>query len=253
MNTHFKILIPVYNSKWILSCLRSVNEQNYDNFECFVVDDCSTDRTFEMIQKYVGDLSNFHCSRNEERVGALCNHYRMFEKLIDNADDEDVVIFLDGDDWLYDNDVFSKLDDIYTKEDCWLTYGSYVTYPSGVTSEFHVGEYPEEIRKNGDFKFDSQWRASHLRTSKYKLCRQIEKEDFLDEDGNFYQMAWDHAMMIPLMEMACEKVHFVPDTLYVYNDDNPLNVHKVDRELQIKTAEQIKSFHSKKDSLVGKI
>ena len=60
-------------------------------------------------------------------------------------------------------------------------------------------------------------------------------------------MAWDHAIMFPLMEMARERVHFVSDTLYVYNDDNPINVHKVDRQKQIDTAEKIRKRHPKKE------
>jgi hypothetical protein len=143
--------------------------------------------------------------------------------------------------------VFSRLNEIYEKEDCWLTYGSYMQYPDGRDSSFHVSEYSEEIRKSGDFKKDPEWRASHLRSFKYKIAKKLEKEDLADEDGNYYVMAWDHAIMFPLMEMARERVHFVSDILYVYNDDNPLNVHKIDRQKQIDTAEKIRTGHKKKD------
>jgi len=50
--------------------------------------------------------------------------------------------------------------------------------------------------------------------------------------------------------MACEKVHFVSDILYVYNDENPMNVHKVEPQEQIDIAEQIRA-RQKKGSLVG--
>ena len=55
-----------------------------------------------------------------------------------DADDEDVVVCLDGDDWLNGEGVFSRLNEIYEKEDCWLTYGSYMQYPDGRDSSFHV-------------------------------------------------------------------------------------------------------------------
>ena len=103
--------------------------------------------------------------------------------------------------------------------------------------------------KNGNFKKDPQWRASHLRSFKYKIAKQLVKEDLTDENGEYYQMAWDHAIMFPLMEMACERVKFVEDILYVYNDTNPLNVHKVDRQGQIDIAEKIRLGHPKKERI----
>jgi hypothetical protein len=71
----------------------------------------------------------------------------------------------------------------------------------------------------------------------------------LDEDGTFYDMAYDQALMYPMLEMAREKVHFVSDFLMVYNDDNPINEHKVDRQRQIEVAERMKTRHEKKDRL----
>jgi len=49
-------------------------------------------------------------------------------------------------------------------------------------------------------------------------------------------MAPDVAIMYPLLEM-CEpgKIRFVPEVLYVYNDLNPLNEHKLDLERQNRT------------------
>ena len=79
------------------------------------------------------------------------------------------------------------------------------------------------------------------------MAKQLVKEDLTDENGEYYQMAWDHAIMFTLMEMACERVKFVKDLLYVYNDDNPINVHKIDRQNQIDTAEKIRLGHPKKE------
>ena len=81
-----------------------------------------------------------------------------------------------------------------------MTYGSYVIYPGGQDSSFHVSEYSQDIIESGDFKKDPAWRASHLRTFKYKLAKRLIKEDLTDEDGEYYQMTWDQAMMFPMME-----------------------------------------------------
>ena len=49
------IITPAYNSsKYILDAIRSVREQTYQNWEMLIVDDCSTDSTYE-IAKSVDD------------------------------------------------------------------------------------------------------------------------------------------------------------------------------------------------------
>ena len=122
-------------------------------------------------------------------------------------------------------------------------------YPSGHDSSFHVDEYPKDIIESGDFRKDPKWRASHLRTFKAKLAKRLTKDDLSDEDGNFYRYAYDQALMFPMMEMACERIRFVSDILYIYNDENPMNVHKVEPEEQIEMAYRVRNNHEKKDRL----
>jgi glycosyltransferase involved in cell wall biosynthesis len=249
MNTHFKIIIPAYNVEdMIQNALISVLNQDYDNFECIITNDCSEDKTSQVIRDFISDneaQEYFVLYENAERKYALYNIHMMIQEM--NAVDEDVIVCLDGDDWLNGDNVLARLNEIYKEEDCWLTYGSYIEYPSGRDSSFHVTAYPDEILKSGDFKKDPQWRASHLRSFKYNIAKRLEAEDLSDENGVYYPMAWDHAIMFPLMEMARERVHFVPEPLYVYDDDNPINVHKVDRQKQIDYAEKIRERHPKKD------
>jgi len=255
MSIHFKIITPAYEVEdFIENALISVLNQDYDNFEYIITDDGSKDGTANKIKEFIekndcGDY--FKLFENKENVGTLYNQYTMIQNV--DAQDEDVIIILDGDDWLANEGVLSKLDEIYDERDCWLTYGSYVRYPDGVNSSFHVSEYPKEVIKEGEFRKDPMWRASHLRSFKYKLAKRIETEDLIDEDGSYYGMCADLVIMYPLLEMAREKIFFVKDILYVYNDTNPINEHKVDRQRQIDTGDRIKKNHIKKGSLVGLI
>ena len=54
-------------------------------------------------------------------------------------------------------------------------------------------------------------------------------------------MAWDLAMMLPMLEMSGFHSKFIPDILYIYNTENPLNDHKVNLNLQQKLSHQILS------------
>ena len=47
------IVIPVYNSeKYLEECLNSVLDQTYENIEIIVVDDGSTDSSYDILKKY---------------------------------------------------------------------------------------------------------------------------------------------------------------------------------------------------------
>ena len=46
------VIIPVYNcEKYVTTCIDSIYNQDYDNIEIIVIDDGSTDRTVELIEK----------------------------------------------------------------------------------------------------------------------------------------------------------------------------------------------------------
>jgi teichuronic acid biosynthesis glycosyltransferase TuaG len=54
MNKMVSIITPSYNSeKFISDTIQSAQNQTYSNWEMIIVDDCSTDRTVEIIQKFI--------------------------------------------------------------------------------------------------------------------------------------------------------------------------------------------------------
>jgi glycosyltransferase involved in cell wall biosynthesis len=54
MSIKVSIIIPVFNkSEWIIQTLQSVSSQTYENWECIIVDDGSTDDSWPLISSYV--------------------------------------------------------------------------------------------------------------------------------------------------------------------------------------------------------
>jgi len=60
------------------------------------------------------------------------------------------------------------------------------------------------------------------------LWKKIKEEDLKDGLGKYWSVAGDLSFMFPMLEMSGEK-HFkyISETLYIYNESNPLNDHKV--------------------------
>ena len=48
--------------------------------------------------------------------------------------------------------------------------------------------------------------------------------------------------MFPLLELAGSKTHFIDEILYVYNRDNPLNVDKLNHDIQLKMEQKIRGM-----------
>ena len=236
----FKFIIPFYNcEKWISKTIESLKRQRYENFDCILIDDMSTDSSVDVVKRNIEGDARFSLLQNDDKKYALANIVHGIEK--SNCDDDDVIVLLDGDDWLASTRTLTKICDVYTG-DTLMTYGSYVISPEGLRGP-EPSQYPERVIKNNSYRKD-QWRASHLRTFKYKLWKHVKHEDLKDTSGNYYEMTYDQAVMLPMLEMAQERAKFIPEVLYVYNKQNPLNVDKIKAKKQFELAQKIRGKQS---------
>ena len=238
MGSHFKIIVPFYNvEKWIKVCIRSIKAQDYKDFQCVLLDDMSTDDTAKIVREEIGNDPRFTFVEVQEKAFALKNIYDGIA--LSSPDPEDIIVTLDGDDWFSRRDVLYALDQIYRNTDCRLTYGSYAEYPGGNKGKF-AKQIPSEWIANSILR-QAPWQASHLRTFKYDLWNRIDPADLKGSDGSFYRMAWDLAFMFPMLEMAGPRSVYINEPMYIYNMSNPLNDHKIDNELQVRTEKEIRS------------
>jgi glycosyltransferase involved in cell wall biosynthesis len=238
MENKFKIVVPFYNvEKWVKWCIRSVKSQTYTNYECYLVNDISTDNTEKVVIEEIAGNDKFHLITNTEKKYALKNIYDTLAST--NTAPDDVVVILDGDDWLSGPNVLTRLNEIYKEQECWMTYGSYVEYPSQVRGKF-AKKIPADIVESAAYR-QSQWMSSHLRTFRHKLWSHIDPADFVNPlTGKFIKAAWDLAFVFPMLEIAGPRAHYVEDILYIYNRDNPLNEDKVDHSIQLNEEHHIR-------------
>ena len=216
---NFKIIVPFYNcEKWIGKCIDSIKNQDYRNFHCYLIDDMSTDNSKQVALAKIDE--KFTYISNTEKKFKLRNFYECVHSF---CEDEDVIVEVDGDDWLASTKVLSTLNKRYDETGCWITYGSYVDYPS-MKRGMYARELPADIITDRDYR-KYHWVTSHLRTFKSFLFKAINKEDLMI-DEKFFDTTSDLATMFPMLEMAGHKVQFVEDIMLFYNLTNDLNDHK---------------------------
>ena len=88
------VCIPVYNSAdTIARSITSVLSQSYQDFECVVVDNHSTDATVEKVEAFTD--ARIRIVRNESNIGMARNH----NECLRQAQGE-LIQFVHGDDWL---------------------------------------------------------------------------------------------------------------------------------------------------------
>mgnify|MGYP003651773016 CR=1 FL=1 len=74
MSSHFKIIVPFYNvEQWIKICIRSIKAQDYNDYECILIDDISTDKSAAIVKKEIGTDKRF---RLESRSRGYYSHPR---------------------------------------------------------------------------------------------------------------------------------------------------------------------------------
>ncbi len=238
------VVIPSYNNKqWYKRNLDSVFSQKYQNYRVIFIDDASPDLTGLLVKSYIKEKEQKKVTliQNQERKGALANIYHA----VWLCEPTEIVATLDGDDWFSDDEVLAKLNTVYADSNVWITYGQFAFHPGGWPG--WASELPSEVIKNNAFR-EHNWVTTHLRTFYAGLFQKVKREDLL-LNGEFFPMAWDLAFMFPMLEMAGEHSRFVPDVLYIYNVETPMNDVKVDPTYQhnlglsIRTREKYAPIH----------
>lgn len=99
MNKHISVIIPCYNvEKYIEKCIESILDQTYKKLEIILVDDCSTDNTWNIIKEYSKKHSNITSMKNKENSGAGFSRNQAIKKA-----KYDIISFIDSDDYLEEN------------------------------------------------------------------------------------------------------------------------------------------------------
>ena len=114
----FVVFISSYNNeKYVKKNLKSVFNQKYSNYRVIYINDVSTDGTYSEVKKFLNSnvnfVSKFNLIQNDTNKGSIQNKYIYINKLCRN---EEIIVNLDGDDFLFNRYVLKYLNYIYFKK-----------------------------------------------------------------------------------------------------------------------------------------
>lgn len=201
MNPMISVIIPVYNvEKYINTCLESVRQQTYKNFEVIIVNDGSTDQSSKIIDDYLKkyDLNNYILLNKEN--GGLCSARNCG---LTHASGE-WIFFLDSDDWL-ENNALSTLVECLEQNPSDLVFGG-IRAVNEKTGESEVWDhYPKSVgwipgEWDGLHSFEYCWGRLYRKTVIDKYNMRFDTRILYAEDN-----AWQLDYVSKIQSYSCTK------------------------------------------------
>ena len=92
----FSVIVPVYNvEKYLEQCLNSILSQSFKDFELICVNDCSTDSSLQILNRYAEQDSRMKILNHEVNSGLSVARNTGIDASIG-----EFIVFVDSDDWI---------------------------------------------------------------------------------------------------------------------------------------------------------
>jgi len=239
------IITPFRNvGQYIEKCILSVAAQRYSNYHHYIINDSSEDNSSFLAQLVIQNLpeaiqNRFTFISRDRSYGAVYNQVDTIRKL----DNNDIVILLDGDDYLANRaDIFDLYNYLY-HEGAEFTYGSIWSEADDIPLVAQTySEFTKSSRQYRGERFNWYIPYTHLRTFRKYLINNVPDSDFQDNKNQWFRAGGDVAVFYNLIEQADPaRIRPVHDIVYHYNDNLLTNDFRQNQEEQHRNAQMIVS------------
>ena len=151
---------------------------------------------------------------------------------------DDIIVEVDGDDWVLHPFVLQYLNQVYQNDNIWMTYGQYIHYPSGELGGHYHLQLENHVDVSNSYRHNV-FPYSHLKTYKAFLVDKITDDDLIDPvTGKYFNAASDFALCMPMVEMAGKsRIFRIDEPVYVYNVSADLDSETNNRVTEQKETE----------------
>ena len=195
--------------QFINKSLESIKMQNYskDKYRIIYVNDASTDDSKEYIEDFMKNNPdiNMKLINNEKNMGAAYN-MRMTSN---QCDDDEICVFLDGDDWLIEKNTLGILSHVYKNNEIYATFGSMKG------NKYQYNKWCVYIRNTNKINF-----FPHLRTASAFICKNIPEKYLKYKNTEWFKFTTDLAFFTCIAELCGDKYAFIKNEFVYYNQYN---------------------------------
>ena len=207
----FAFITSSFNqSQFVYKNLASIIHQNYDKdyFRIIYVNDASTDDTQNIIKNFKETNRNikFDIINNDTNMGPAYSRYIAYHKCNDN----EICVFLDGDDWLVEPNTLNILSNIYKNNDIYATFGTIINGLDNYNKEKLL------LRHIHNF-------YPHLRTAYAFLCKAVPESYLKFNNEEWFIFQTDIALFQSIVELCGYQYMYLKDKFMFYNNNNCIN------------------------------
>lgn len=223
----YSIIVPAYNTeKYIDKCLKSIFSNTYKNFEVIIVNDGSTDKTEDIINKYIKKYDNIIYIKQKNMGLSLARNNGVKKAT------GDYLLFIDSDDYVEKNlleNINKNIDDLDV-----LRYQLNIVFNDKIIpyeeKEFNVTDGIDAFEKIVKYKF-IEMAALYVINRKYYL-----DNNFMFEKDVYHE---DYGLL-PLVIATAKKVKSI----------NYLGYNYVQRDGSIMSSNDIEKMKKKMDDML---
>jgi glycosyltransferase involved in cell wall biosynthesis len=199
--------------EFVKKCIESVGNQTIVPTSHLVIDDISDDNTRDILMnyKYSEEYPYLDIKFSNIRKYRLLN---LYENII-SKDPEDIICIVDSDDWLAHDKALERIKNTY-ENNSKLEY----VYSRYELSNGELGG--SRAISDGWDPYKGSWITSHMCTIKAKALKRIPISNFLDWNSEWFKIATDHAMILPVIHKLRQihgdysAIQFVDESLYIH-------------------------------------
>lgn len=191
----FSIVVPLYNSEmWIRTCVESVLNQSYKNFELIIVDDMSSDSSYEIVRNIKAN------SKYQDKIRIFQNTTKRLNGGTRNVGISqatgEYIINIDSDDYLKDENVLKRINE-HIKEN---NYPDVVFTGYEMITESGISSKILDIKDNIDLIYN-QFGAAWLKVVKTELYKKYP----FPEGTIFEDRIQNYSMIRGIKKFTCLK------------------------------------------------
>ena len=199
------VIIPVYNvAPYLGECLDSVTQQSLTDIEIICIDDCSTDDSLQLLQKYAVSDSRIRILCNDKNRDVSATRNRGIREAVGKY-----IFFMDSDDTFFSNNALESLYDVAITDLADVVWGRTVNWYCELGKSYYeintLANPDKDIRKGTVAGFPvlsynvTVWNKLLLRSfvlKYYLFFDEIQMVSDFERVINSFRATWDVSIFI---------------------------------------------------------